>query len=445
MTKRILYVLPEFPPAFGGGISTVYGNLLPCLVKAGYYITVVLANLDQLDHPRYFWKGVEVQPLQSWSLARGLEIAEAWKFNSFLFCFLPSAWAAWIQGETLGSFDLIEVTDWALLFIPWLIQKRNQPIVVSLHGSCGQVDWHENTKNQNEEGQLVRILESSILPLADRLISNSKINADFWFQQCGIKPTIIPPIMPKSIHEINIQHRSKRGLVVARLQNWKGPDILCKALRLLPNQYIDWIGEDTFWEQSSIKASAHLRQNFPDIVGSQLNLLGKVPPDEVKAHISSAAFLCVPSIWDVFNITVLEAIAAGTPVVCSSCAGAEMLIHHGRTGFLFDPRQPEELAQAISCVVSLKKADRMQITMQALHHISSLTNSSLITCHHQALYDKIVYNFEYREQSLWLENIVLHGMKTCTNYRARRESRSVCRFLRLGLHKLHVGLRREKV
>ena len=41
---QLLYVLPEFPPDFGGGIATVYGRLLPRLAALGHRVTGVDRN-----------------------------------------------------------------------------------------------------------------------------------------------------------------------------------------------------------------------------------------------------------------------------------------------------------------------------------------------------------------------------------------------------------------
>ncbi len=332
-----------------------------------------------------------------------------WKHHAFLNNFLPSAWAAWLQAGQFESPDLVEVTDWGLLFVPWLVQQRRQPVVVSLHGSCGQVDWHGNPDGLMGEGRLVRLLETAILPLADGVIANSTLNAEFWWQQCGVRAQVIPPIAAEPALPAPGQARSQRGLVVARLQNWKGPEVLCRALRLVPNQQVDWIGHDTPWQGSHISTSAHLRQAFPDVLDHQLRLLGKLPVDQVQSRISRAAFLCIPSLWDVFNVTALEAIATGTPVICSTRAGAAMLLAHGQTGYLFDPQQPVELADAIRTVQALKATARQRLTARSREHTAGLTNASQVAGQHQAVYAKVMDGFRSREPSPCLLDVLMSG------------------------------------
>lgn len=417
---HLLYVLPEFPPDFGGGIATVYGRLLPRLAAQGHRITVLLASRERLDQPGYCWQGVEVVPLQSPQLAQAQEELKAWRHHAFLNHFLPLAWAAWHQAQDLAAFDVVEVTDWALLFLPWLVQQRRQPVMVSLHGSCGQVDWHGNPGARGGEGQLVRLLETAVLPLADGVIANSSLNADFWWQQCGMRAQVIPPLaedlnesasLPAPPGGNLMAPRSDRGVVVGRLQNWKGPEVLCRALRLLPGQQVDWIGQDTTWEEGCMSTADYLRRGFPDVVDHQLHLLGQLPPHQVRDHISQASFLCVPSFFDVFNITILEAIAVRTPVICSRQAGGSMLLQQEGAGYLFDPDKPEQLAEAMKSLKALTAAQKFDLCESAMAQAISSCEASRVARQATDAYVLSIQNWHPRGGDLWIESVIINGIE----------------------------------
>jgi glycosyltransferase involved in cell wall biosynthesis len=69
-------------------------------------------------------------------------------------------------------------------------------------------------------------------------------------------------------------------------------------------------------------------------LGRQLNLAGYVADNDLPALMSGAEGLVLPSLYEGFGLPVLEALACGTPVVCSNAgslpevAGEAALFHH---------------------------------------------------------------------------------------------------------------------
>lgn len=431
---KILYILPEFPPGFGGGIATVYGQLLSRLQSSGCDITVLLVRQDCLDQVCYFWKGVSVVPLQSYYLQRAKDALIAWRNQSFLYNFLPFAWAAWEQASAMGNFDVVEVTDWALLFLPWLVNERTLPVVVSLHGSCGQVDWHGNPSCRHGEGQLVRLIEAASLPLADGLIANSITNSEFWRRQCGVVAQMIPPIFEplssssklRQLPQLDIKAAPVlQGVVVGRLQNWKGPALLCEALRLAPMVQIDWIGQDTSWEERGISTASHLREKYPDIIDRQLHFVGPLPPSDVQRRILDASFLCIPSLWDVFNVTSLEAIMLGTPVICSTEAGASMLFEDQISGYLFDPSLPSSLADRLQIIKDSSGMTQQLMAKRAFSNLSKLTIDCAPIATYMQFYGDLVQSFSTPKSSEWLASLIANHDDLPPNENSHSAARAV--------------------
>jgi glycogen synthase len=80
--------------------------------------------------------------------------------------------------------------------------------------------------------------------------------------------------------------------------------------------------------------------------------LGELPHDEVLTLFRSARAVIVPSIWDdPCPTVVLEAMAAGRPVVASASGGIVDMVVDGVTGLLVAPGDVSALAQAISSVL----------------------------------------------------------------------------------------------
>ncbi len=80
---------------------------------------------------------------------------------------------------------------------------------------------------------------------------------------------------------------------------------------------------------------------------------GYVAAEELPRFYQSCDVYCAPSTGqESFGIVLLEAMAAGAPVVASRCTGYAAVLTHGREGFLVDPRTPELLAVALVRVLS---------------------------------------------------------------------------------------------
>ena len=79
-----------------------------------------------------------------------------------------------------------------------------------------------------------------------------------------------------------------------------------------------------------------------------IDWLGRRQPQEVLALLGEATCLVMPSIWyETFGRTIIEAYAKGTPVVASRLGAMAELVHDGRTGLLFEPGNPADLALKI--------------------------------------------------------------------------------------------------
>lgn len=79
--------------------------------------------------------------------------------------------------------------------------------------------------------------------------------------------------------------------------------------------------------------------------GFGLTWLGHVDDEDLPALYAGAEAFVLPSHYEGFGLTVLEAMAVGTPVVASNVTALPELV--GGAGLLVDPRDPDAIADAV--------------------------------------------------------------------------------------------------
>ena len=76
-----------------------------------------------------------------------------------------------------------------------------------------------------------------------------------------------------------------------------------------------------------------------------VKFLGK--RDDARRLMAGFDALVLPSAFEGMPNVVLEAMAAGTPVVASRIAGMTEVVADGETGLLFEPKRPSDLARKV--------------------------------------------------------------------------------------------------
>jgi glycosyltransferase involved in cell wall biosynthesis len=85
---------------------------------------------------------------------------------------------------------------------------------------------------------------------------------------------------------------------------------------------------------------------------ANVSFVGELHEEELATLYASADLFCFPSTTDTFGQVILEAAAAGLPVVAAAAGGALELVVHGETGLLVRPDDPVALAGAIESLAA---------------------------------------------------------------------------------------------
>jgi glycosyltransferase involved in cell wall biosynthesis len=236
---------------------------------------------------------------------------------------------------------------------------------VPLSGAC----LATNCDARSYPRKLLRVARHAALARASRLpgaLRHIVLISDLQEQVAG-------PYLPKSarLHRIDnpvsVPDLGPKGegplggfLFVGRLSAEKGVHVFLEAARragVVPTL----VGDGP-------EAGA-IRERYPEAV-----MLGWKAPEEVRALMRAARALVFPSVWyEGQPLTVLEALAVGTPVIVSDvCAGREA-VADGRNGLWFRSADAGDLARALMVLQDDDAARRMAADAHARYWAAPLT------------------------------------------------------------------------
>jgi glycosyltransferase involved in cell wall biosynthesis len=140
--------------------------------------------------------------------------------------------------------------------------------------------------------------------------------------------------------------------MLGRLQPWKGQDRFIRALSSLRSRGLDVhgliVGGDAY--HLSPQYAASLEPLAKELgVADYVTLTGHVA--DSWPYLQAMDILVSASQKEPFGISILEAMAAGVPVVAVGGAGPSEIIEPGRTGVLVDSDTPESLATGAASLI----------------------------------------------------------------------------------------------
>ena len=132
-------------------------------------------------------------------------------------------------------------------------------------------------------------------------------------------------------------------LFLSRIERRKGLEVLVRAVARLHDRDVTLVVGGSGPEERSVQALAAS-------LGVAVQWLGRVPDEEVAPTYRGADVYCAPGLGgESFGIVLVEAMAAGVPVVCSDLPGFRAVA--GDAAALVPPGDPTALADALGRVL----------------------------------------------------------------------------------------------
>jgi glycosyltransferase involved in cell wall biosynthesis len=181
------------------------------------------------------------------------------------------------------------------------------------------------------------------LPLATCVVYPAKFTHDLYYPwRRDRRFELIPYGVPNRDGSAPPIGGPIKVLQLGSFESRKGQDIALAALSQLndPGFHLDFVGRvlDAEYYQQVLAYFADVR-NFRH--------QNEVPKDATAAYLRACDILIVPSRDEVTPMVILEAMAAGKPVIASRICGIPEMIVHGETGLLFDSENAGQLAQQL--------------------------------------------------------------------------------------------------
>jgi glycosyltransferase involved in cell wall biosynthesis len=372
---RHLFVCREYPPVSGGGIGSYTER-----------IATLLAERDEVVHVvSQLWKGADRPlerrcdgrllihrvPCERASRRLGLRPHKRLRDATGRALFASAhhaqafGWLAGLLVERLveeGAVDVIEAPEYeASLYFLQLRRALGHgpaakpPCVIHLHSPTELIARHNNWDVGHPYFLTAKRLEDFSMSAADVLLCPSHYLADEISSRsdlgCAPPHVIHYPVPGWEPSKDSVTPNSEGPVVyVGRLERRKGflewIDAAVAAARLRPDARFEFVGRAVL--DSDWRASRDLiRDRIPEDVADRFLFHGSRGRVEVQAILSRARLAAVPSRWDNFPNTCLEAMSVGVPVLATRNGGMVQLVDDGVSGWLSASSEAADLHVAL--------------------------------------------------------------------------------------------------
>lgn len=164
----------------------------------------------------------------------------------------------------------------------------------------------------------------------------------FHIVRCGLHLEEFSPRPP-------VKAPARKILCVGRVCPSKGQAILLQAAQILKTKGRDF---EVLFLGGGEDLEALKRRTEEDHLTDKVTFAGPVGHQRVKEELLKADLFVLPSFAEGIPVALMEAMAAGVPVVSTNITGIPELIEHGVDGFLTQASNAEQLAQVIDQVLT---------------------------------------------------------------------------------------------
>lgn len=416
---RHLIICPEYPPLPEppGGIATYVMHISQLLAEAGetvHLIGMLWGSAAKKFEVSYGGRLIihrvpldeiipgtrnESPPAVALTEIKGLERSPFW-YQSF-------SWQASLLTEKLikeASIDIIEAQDF---FAPlYFLQLRRAlgfgptcqpPCIVHLHAPSKFVV----RLNEYDEGRPfwlnAKRFEDYSIAAADAWLCPSnflarQVESEFGLEKNAIKVIPLPIGDTPQLHRTNDVWNSGSICYVGRLEQNKGViewvDAAVSVADKFPSAQFEFIGEDLEYSDG-ISVKQFVKRRIPPRMMPRFHFRGWHSRVELAEFLGKARIGVIPSRWENFPNTCVEAMCSGLPVVATRMGGMAEMLEDNKTGWLSANTRSEGLAEALTRALETPPQRLAEMGRQAALDVRRMCDNKKVVEAHLAFRRRI--------------------------------------------------------
>lgn len=309
---------------------------------------------------------------------------------------LNLAWALGVLGHLLrrrGRYDVVHVHCSGVLIPPllgWLLTRvLRTPLVLTVHCSI-IATYHPMTPVDRLMQPLARWIEKRAIRAARYTVTLTQRTVPVLTSHTGV-PADRFCVLPDAIDAEAFVQRATPESVEAARQRWglpadrsvvgyvgriareKGWPIILDIAEELRSEPVHWLICGDGNERDLFEKDV-ARRGLTD----RFTVTGYVPNDEVAAVMGTMDLLLMSSLHEEFGSVMLEAMAAGLPIVAVGVGGVATVLEQGALGWLVPERTPAAFASGIRSALAdpqwrATTAERAAKTVRARYDLAGVS------------------------------------------------------------------------
>jgi D-inositol-3-phosphate glycosyltransferase len=407
MKKRIAFISEHASPlaALGGvdsGGQNVYvGELARHLVDKGYQVDI-FTRWDNANLPSVVTWIPHVRVIHV--LAGPVEFIEKEKLFQYMPAF-STFMIDFIDGENI-DYELIHANFWMSGYVAMKLKDQFQiPFVITFH-ALGLI--RKRYQGDRDKFPAERIdIEKNIIQHADHIIAECPQDMHDLIEYynatrdkitvipCGFNPTEFYPLDKLLARMVlNFDASERIILQLGRMVPRKGIETVIRAVAKIETDAalrLVIVGGDSDDPSKGNAEIERLRKIADELnVSERITFTGRKNRDMLKYYYAAADVFVTTPWYEPFGITPLEAMACGTTVIGSDVGGIKYSVADGKTGYLIQPNDPDQLANRIQELLA-DTSLREEMEKNAIIRVNTLFTWSRVALLVSRLYERILH------------------------------------------------------